>query len=72
MTSETERGDLIYGAPAIAAYLGLRTRQVHHLIEKHGLPVFRLGRRVVARPGGLRQWVRDREAKAEVARETGE
>ncbi len=49
-------GDLLYGAKAIAAYLGVRERQARHLIE-HGLPHFKLGAIVVARRSTLDAWL---------------
>lgn len=34
--------DLLRGAPAIAAHLGISARAVYHLDEKRAIPVFRL------------------------------
>jgi len=38
--------DLISGAEAVAAYLGISRRVVYHLTEQGHLPVVRLGRRL--------------------------
>lgn len=39
---QPQQNDLLTGAPAIAAYLGLTPRQVRHLVEVKAIPVFRL------------------------------
>jgi len=39
--------DLLWGVPAIAAYIGQETRAVHYLIAKGVLPVRRLGHRTL-------------------------
>ena len=61
-----DQGDLLYGAKAIAAYLGVRERQARHLIE-HGLPHFKLGAIVVARRGTLDAWLDELEHEARCA-----
>ena len=55
-----DQGDLLYGAKAIAAYLGVRERQARHLIE-HGLPHVKLGAIVVARRSTLAAWLAELE-----------
>ncbi|MBP2229380.1 excisionase family DNA binding protein [Azospirillum agricola] len=57
-----DAGDLLYGAPAIAAFLNVRTRQAYHLIEKAGLPSFKLGGKVCARRSTLAKWLVEQEA----------
>lgn len=39
--------DLIKGAKAAAEHTGLTEKQIYHLVEKGGLPVIRLGTRVL-------------------------
>jgi hypothetical protein len=41
--------DLLSGAAAIAAYLGWTERRVRYVAEKKQLPVFWIGRRMMAR-----------------------
>ena len=64
MIERTQGGDseLLSGAKAIAAFLGLSERQVFHRVEDGTLPVFRMGRTICARPARLRQWIVEREA----------
>lgn len=63
-TSDDDRSDLIYGMPAIAAFLNIRTRQAYHLDERGDLPAFRLGGKVCARKTTLRDWLAAQEAAA--------
>lgn len=46
---------LLYGTAAIAAYIGTTVDATEHLIRKRVLPVFRIGRTVVARPARIDQ-----------------
>jgi excisionase family DNA binding protein len=49
---------LLYGAEAIAQYLGLTVREVYYQIEAGGLPVIRMGkRRITARPERIDAWL---------------
>ncbi len=57
-----DTADLLYGVPAIAAYLNIRQRQAYHLIDKAGLPSFKLAGKVCARRGTLAKWLAEREA----------
>lgn len=41
--------DLLYGASAIADYLGIKRGVVYHLIETGRLPHFKVGKTVCAR-----------------------
>lgn len=56
--------DLLYGVPAIAGFLKVRPRQAYHLVEKGGLPTFRLTSTVCARRSTLKAWLAAREAEA--------
>jgi excisionase family DNA binding protein len=50
MTDTTTEGpDLLYGARAIADYLGIKQRAAEHLIETKRIPFFKIGRTVAAR-----------------------
>ena len=57
-------GELLYGCRLIGEYLGLSYDQAWHLIRRHELPHFRIGRRVCARRSALDVWLDEREAKA--------
>lgn len=58
--------DLLYGAPAIAAFLGLGERQARHLSDTGAIPTFKLpGNKIIcARRSTLSAWLAEREAKA--------
>jgi excisionase family DNA binding protein len=43
------RSDLLYGAAAIADFLGLTNKAVYHLLAAGRLPHFKVGRTVCAR-----------------------
>jgi len=64
MNAKPETADLLYGAPAIAEFLGLRERQTRHLIEKGLLPTYKIGKTVCASRDALASWLRDQERKA--------
>ncbi len=53
--------DLLYGAPAIAAHLGLRVRQARHQIDEGRIPTFRIGAIICARKSSLLRWFEDQE-----------
>jgi excisionase family DNA binding protein len=61
---ETQDSDLIYGTPAIAAFLHLKDRQAYHLIDKGILPSFKLGNKRCARKSTLARWLEEQEAAA--------
>lgn len=46
--------------PQVATHLGVCRAHVYKLIN-HGLPVIRLGRRVLVNPTSLQQWLADQE-----------
>jgi hypothetical protein len=41
--------DLLYGAHAIADFLGIKLRSAQHLIETKRIPYFKIGKTVAAR-----------------------
>ena len=45
--------DLLYGARAIAGFLGVTEKAAYHLIDRKRIPVFRIGRTVCARRSKL-------------------
>lgn len=53
--------DLIYGAAAIGAVLGLSRRQIYHLCESGLLPAFKIGSTVCARRSSLIAWLQNLE-----------
>ncbi|MBK3798261.1 helix-turn-helix domain-containing protein [Azospirillum brasilense] len=59
MSHATDKNDsdLLYGVPAIAAYLNIRPRQAYHLIDKAELPAFKLSGKVCARQRDLAKWL---------------
>lgn len=61
MTTEL---DLLTGAEAIAAFMGLKPRRVYHLAETQKLPVFRLGATLCARKSTLLAWIERMEGAA--------
>ncbi len=61
-----DKADLLYGAVAIATYLGLTEKQARHRIEVGAIPTFKLPgtRTVCARRSTLTTWLADLEAAA--------
>lgn len=57
-------GDLLLGANAIAAALGIKRRQAYRLIYDGDLPTFKLGGSVAARRSTLAQWLSQKESAA--------
>ena len=57
-------GDLLIGANAIAAALGITRRQAYKLIYAGDLPTFKLGGSVAARRSSLNSWLANLEAAA--------
>jgi excisionase family DNA binding protein len=49
MTDTASTPDLLYGANAIADFLGVKRSVVYHLIETRRLPSFKVGKVVCAR-----------------------
>lgn len=52
-----EGGEVLYGAAAIAKFMGVTRRQVFHMKDKAGLPTFSIGQTVCARPAAVRAWL---------------
>jgi hypothetical protein len=65
-----ENSDLLYGVPAIAAFLGLRTKQARHRISDGTIPSFRIGGTICARRSSLAAWLEECERRATVAHPT--
>jgi excisionase family DNA binding protein len=61
---KTEELDLLTGAEAIAAFMGVKPRRVYHLAEAQRLPVFRMGSTLCARRSTLLRWIEDMEQSA--------
>ncbi|CAN7501847.1 helix-turn-helix domain-containing protein [Mesorhizobium caraganae] len=57
-------GDLLMGANAIAATLGITRRQAYRLIYGGMLPTFKLGGTVSARRSSLLRWLSEQETRA--------
>jgi hypothetical protein len=64
-----ENSDLLYGVPAIATFLGLRTKQARHRIAAGAIPVFRIGDTICARRSSLANWLAECEANAATSAE---
>lgn len=68
MTTSAELADdLLIGAPAIAAHLygdAAHYRRIYALKKSNRLPVFRMGRDLVARRSTLALWIRRQEERA--------
>lgn len=56
--------DLIFGAEAIAEFLGLERRQIYHAAAMDHLPIFRIGSTLCCRKSTLSRWISDREEKS--------
>ena len=65
--TENQKADLLYGAPAIASYLGLTQDAVYHLARLKRLPTFRMGRTICARRSTLAAKIAELEAKSSAA-----
>ncbi len=55
-------GDLLYGVPAIADFLGLRVRQARHQCETGRVPTFKLGQIICGRRSTLWRWLAEQES----------
>ncbi|MGO4677514.1 helix-turn-helix transcriptional regulator [Bosea sp. 2YAB26] len=60
--------DILRGADAIAAFMGLPRRAIYHAAAKGTLPVFRLGETILARKSTLLAWIADQELAARTQR----
>jgi hypothetical protein len=68
MTSQSEPADFLYGAPAIAAFLGMTEKQARHRIEAKQIPTFKVGGTICARRSSLNAWIAEQEAAALAAK----
>lgn len=66
MKNEAETADLLYGVPAIAAFLQMREKQVRHRVDAGLIPSFRIGGTVCARRSAIKAWLDNCEAKSKV------
>lgn len=56
--------DLLTGAEAIAAFIGVKPRRIYHLAEARRLPIFRLGSVLCARRSTLVTWIEEMERRS--------
>jgi hypothetical protein len=68
MPEARDEMDMLHGVKAIANHLSLNYRKTYHLIEKGGLPAFKIAGVVCARKSSLSRWLSDCEAKAREGR----
>lgn len=59
--NDNPSGDLLLGANAIAAHLGISARQIYRLIYADAIPTFKLGGSVAARRSSLAKWMAEAE-----------
>lgn len=59
-----QAGDLLYGARAIAEYLGVTERRALYLAEKRAFPFWKEGRTICARRSTIAAWLDERERAA--------
>jgi len=66
MTSDNDNlaTDLLWGAAAIATYLGLPRRAIYHAAAKGSLPHFKMGDTLGARKSELSAWASSGRAAA--------
>jgi hypothetical protein len=62
MNDNTIAGDVLWGAAAIANFLGLPRRAVYHAASRGALPVFRMGETLAARKSELLAWASGKAA----------
>jgi phosphohistidine phosphatase SixA len=55
---------MLYGAGAIAAYLGMTEHACRHLIAESVIPTFKIGARICARRETIDSWLVDQEVRA--------
>ena len=61
-----EDADLLLGADAIAAFLGIAPRQVYRIRQRRELPIFKLRRKMAARRSTLVAVLARKEREASV------
>lgn len=52
-SANTRPADLLYGASAIADYLGVTKRAAYHILAKNRIPSFKMGRTVCAKRSSI-------------------
>lgn len=62
--NDNSAGDLLMGANAIAAHLGITPRQTYRLVYDGLIPTFKLGGTVAARRSSLMRWLAEQETRA--------
>ena len=67
MTDTAPASDLLYGASAIARYLGVKPRAAYHLIETRRIPFFKIGKVVCSRRASLAAKLDELEAESSAA-----
>jgi excisionase family DNA binding protein len=65
--NDTLPADLLFGADAIAAYLGISRRQAYRLVYDSIIPSFKAGATVVARKSSLNKWMAEAEQRGMAA-----
>jgi hypothetical protein len=66
VTDDTDdEAGLLYGAEAIAAFLGIEVKQARHRIDEGKIPTFKIGATVCARRRTLKAWLASLEQQAE-------
>ncbi len=58
-------GDLLYGVPAIADFLGVKVRQARHQCAKGRVPTFKVGQIVCSRRSTLWRWLDEQEVNGD-------
>jgi hypothetical protein len=66
-TDAAQASAMLYGAGAIATYLGMTEHACRHLIAESVIPTFKIGSRICARRESIDSWLCDQEARARVA-----
>ena len=67
MTDTAPASDLLYGAHAIAEFLGIKERAAYHLCETKRIPFFKIGKTVCARRSTLAARIAELEAEFSAA-----
>lgn len=64
--------DIIYGYDAIGRFLNMTAQQARNrLLASEAAPIFKVGRKIAARPGALSAWLSGLEAASIAARHSG-
>lgn len=53
--------DIVIGADAIAAFVGLTRRQVYGCVARGTMPIFKIGALVCARRSSILLWIEEQE-----------